>query len=106
MLLHLNNGEPKLGSGSVSRQERLHPFGVLLEIGRAAEGDEYREHTLCGESDHGALGIARGAAVRTKLIREKRQTLQIQIVFSNAFVGFSRAARAKRDVASDVREIV
>src|SRR5207248_3246297 len=87
-------------------EKRFHSLGVTLKILRSAEGNENRQNVFGLESDHGAFGIACGAAVRAEFIGEKRQMFQIQIVFADSLVRFSGAPRAKRNVTAYVRQIV
>ena len=56
--------------------------------------------------DHSALGVTGGAAMRSLVIGEERQALEVQIVFSNTFISFPRAASTKNHAAAHMCGIV
>src|SRR5258708_39139921 len=91
---------------SVLRGQRRHSLCPALEPIGASEGNNDREN-FCGLCrHHGALRVARWAAVRTNRIAKYRQAFQVQIVFRNPFVRFPRPAPAEHNFTLHVRQIV
>src|SRR5579871_2873998 len=61
---------------------------------------------LCRRSDHGAFGIAGGAAMRAEFVGEERQAFEVYIVLADTFICLTGATCAKRDFSLNVCEIV
>src|SRR5215831_19803116 len=65
----------------------FEPFGT-------AEGNQDGGNAGRSRRDHGALGIAGGAAMRSGFVGEDRQTPKVEVVFADALVGFTPASGA------------
>src|SRR5215470_4149071 len=87
-------------------EKRLQSLAIPFEILRAAKRNENDEDTSGRGSDHGALGIARCASVRTEFVGEKWQAFEIEVVFANALVRFARETGAERDITLNVGQVV
>lgn len=90
----------------MSAKQEFQSFQRIGELVGSAERNQYGEDLASCGSDHGAFGVAGGAAVGAEIVGEEWQAFQIQIVFSNSFVGFAGAAGPKCDVAVDICQVV
>src|SRR5215467_12265759 len=102
----LNDADLNVLRRGILREEIGHSSHPAIQALGPPERDNdgVNPSGLC--RDHSAFGIAGCAPVRSRVIGEQGQTFQVQIVFADAFVRFSRAASAKDHSAADVRRIV
>src|SRR6267378_117804 len=87
-------------------QERPKSLRPAFEILRSAKRNNYGENLFRRRRHHRSFRIARRAAVRPNRISEHRHSLQIQIVFADAFVCFAGAPRAKNNFAGHMRQVI
>src|SRR6267143_4243744 len=87
-------------------QERPKSSRPAFEILRSAKRNNYGENLFRRRRHHRSFRIARRAAVRPNRISEHRHSLQIQIVFADAFVCFAGAPRAKNNFAGHMRQVI
>src|SRR5271154_3822364 len=94
-------GRKVVAHGVFLKQVSQH-LQPTVQVFASAEGNQDGGNLGGARSDHGALGIAGGAAVRSARIAEERKILEIEIVLADAFVGFTSAAGAKDNLAFDL----
>src|SRR6202171_1911293 len=87
-------------------QERPKSLRPAFEILRSVKRNNYGENLFRRRRHHRSFRIARCAAVRPNRIGEHRHSLQIQIVFADAFVCFAGSPRAKNNFAGHMRKVI
>src|SRR5207248_8723145 len=77
--------------GGILYEQAGHALGPAVQALWSGERDDNGENAFRFRCNHGALGIAGGAAVRTAVVGKKGQAFKIQIILADALVGLARA---------------